>query len=195
MECISQTSTKLHAGFNRGVPRGLMQHSCSIHTFERFTDTVFTVTADTLQPKFVLHRGETKNATATGFTKNQGDVGDFFIEDLFESDRYLFFKIRSVKENSEGEIYYGFFDKADGSTKISKNGAGINNDVDNFLPFRFQSANQNNEIIGSRDAYEVKLWFGKNSEKAAKLPVSLQKLKDLEEADNPVVMIAKLKRQ
>jgi len=25
MECISQTSTILHAGFNRGVPRELMQ--------------------------------------------------------------------------------------------------------------------------------------------------------------------------
>ncbi len=165
-----------------------------LHFFERFTDTVFTVSIDTLQPKFVLHRGGTKNATATDFTKNKGNVGYFLIENIFESDRYLFFKIRSAKENFGGEFYYGFFDKANGRTEVSKNVAGINNDVDNFLPFRVQSANQYNEIIGSRDAYEVKLWFEENPEKATKLPPDLQKLKVLEETDNPVVMIAKLKR-
>ncbi|MFV0265546.1 MAG: hypothetical protein ACK5HT_00260, partial [Draconibacterium sp.] len=92
-----------------------------------------------------------------------------------------------------GDFYYGFYDKANQSTRISQNMAGIDNDVDAFLPFMFQSANQQNELVGLCEAYEVKSWFGENPGKAADLPAHLQKLKNLEENDNPVVMIVKLK--
>ncbi len=165
-----------------------------LHFFERFTDTVFTVSLDTLQPKFVLHKGETENATATDFTKNKGDVSYFLIENIFESNRYLFFKTRSAAKDFEGKFYYGFFDKTKGNTSISKNEAGLTNDVTGFLPFTFQWVTQQNELVGMSEAYEVKLWFDENPEKAAKLPANLQKLKDINETDNPVVMIAKLKK-
>ncbi len=164
-----------------------------LHFFERFTDTIFTVSVDTLQAKYVLHKGKTENANATNFTNEKGEVAYLLVENIFESNRFLFFKIRKPLENFESEDYYGIFDKTNQSTRVSKNMEGIENDVDNFIPFKFISANQNNEIIGYRDAYEVKLWFDENPEKAAKLPPNLQKLKVINETDNPVVMIAKLK--
>jgi hypothetical protein len=161
--------------------------------FERFTDTIFTASVDTLQPKFVLHSGTTENANATEYTKNKGDVEYLPVENVFESNRFLFFKVRKQLDNFESEDYYGFFDKTNQSTRVSKNTEGIENDLDNFIPFKFISANQNNEIVSFLEAYEVKLWFEQNPGKAADLSPNLQKLKNIKENDNPVVMIAKLK--
>jgi hypothetical protein len=146
-----------------------------------------------LQPKFVLHSGTTENANATEYTKNKGDVEYLPVENVFESNRFLFFKVRKQLDNFESEDYYGFFDKTNQSTRVSKNTEGIENDLDNFIPFKFISANQNNEIVSFLEAYEVKLWFEQNPGKAADLSPNLQKLKNIKENDNPVVMIAKLK--
>ncbi len=164
-----------------------------LHFFERFTDTVFSVSMDTLQPKFVLHRGGNENISATDLPSNQGEVPYFLIENIFESSRFLFFKVKKWSKDFSGDFYYGFYDKATQSTRISQNMAGIDNDVDAFLPFMFQSVNQQNELVGLCEAYEVKLWFDGNPVKAGKLPAHLQKLKNLEENDNPVVMIVRLK--
>jgi len=43
-------------------------------------------------------------------------------------------------------------------------------------------------------ALEVKRWFDKNPEKASRLPEHLQAFRDLQEDDNPVVIVAKLKK-
>lgn len=164
-----------------------------LHFFERFTDTVYTVSMDTLQPEYILHRGETENASGTNLTSNKGDVPYLLVEDLFGAERFLFFKIRKPNKESTDDSYYGLFDKASQSTRLTKDNKGIENDVDNFLPFPFKSVNQNNEVAGLLEAFEVKLWFDENPEKASKLSPDLRKLKDIDENDNPIVMIAKLK--
>ncbi|MCG6189349.1 DUF4934 domain-containing protein [Maribellus maritimus] len=164
-----------------------------LHFYERFTDTVYTVSMDTLLPKFVLNSGETSTTNATDYTKSKGEVPFLPIENVFESNRYLFFKIRKPKENFESEYYYGYFDKKSQITKVSNSIGGFENDINNFIPFRFVSSNQNDEIIGFNEAYEVKLWFDENPEKRALLSPELQKLKTIKETDNPVVMIVKLK--
>lgn len=164
-----------------------------LHFFERFTDTLFTVSIDSLRPKFVFHKGETENASATDYTEKDGGVPYLLIENVFESDRFLFFKVRKPEKDHNSAFYYGFFDKADRSIKISKNTQGFENDTDNFLPFTFISANRSNDLIGYLDAYEVKFWFDENPGKASKLPPHLQKLRNIKETDNPIIMIAKLK--
>lgn len=164
-----------------------------LHFFERFTDTVFTVSANALEPELILHRGETEEANGTNLTNKKGEVPYLLIEDLFGANRFLFFKIKQPREKFEGDFYYGFYDKATNTTALSENDKGLKNDINGFLPFPFKSVNQNNEVAGLLEAFEVKLWFDENPEAAAKLPDNLKALSALEETDNPVVMIAKLK--
>lgn len=64
-----------------------------LHFFERFTDTVYTVSMNNLEPKLILHRGETEEANVTNLTRQKGEVPYFYIEDLFGAERFLFFKI------------------------------------------------------------------------------------------------------
>lgn len=164
-----------------------------LHFFERFTDTLFMVSVDTLQAKFILNRGITENTTASDFSSDKGIIPYSLIENIFESERFLFFKIRVAKETKNSTYYYGYYDKKEETTRISTDESGIINDIDNFIPLKFHSANSKDEIIGSLDAYEVKMWFDGSKEKAAKLPPHLQKLKNIKDTDNPIVVIAKLK--
>ena len=165
-----------------------------LHFYEHHTDTIFTVSLDTLQAKYILRQGKPEDANLTDFGANKGVVPYPVLENLFESERFLFLNTRVIKAPGESEYYYGFYDKKGNTTKISIKVAGIKNDIDNFIPFKFHSSNNTGEIIGSLDAYEVKLWFEENREKAAQLPTHLQKLKGIKETDNPVVIIAKLKQ-
>lgn len=159
-----------------------------LHFFERFSDTIYTVSTTALSPKFVLKQLDSETPYTKRYLPDYDANKYFFIENVFESDKYLFFQIKYQKE-----ILYGFYNKKNGSTKVSVDVEGITNDINNFIPYKFYSSNNKGELTGSIDAYEVKLWFDKNREKAAKLPPKLQKLKNINENDNPVVMIAKLK--
>lgn len=144
-------------------------HNNQLNYFERNTDTLYSVSLENLKPRYVLE-------------------GSTFIRDLSESVRFLLFNLR----NEEG-IYCGIFDKENRETKIAQTANGIENDVDNFLPFSFYSVNLNDELVGCQEAYTVKAWFNDNPAKAAQLPPKYQNLRNMKETDNPVVMIAKLK--
>lgn len=164
-----------------------------LHFYERNTDTLLTATIDTLHPKFILRRGEAENVTATNLHRQNGKIPYAMIDNIFESERYLFFKAIVVQKSDKPKYFYGFYDKKERTTSVSPDEVGIENDIDKFIPMKFYSVNNNNDIIGALDAYEVRLWFDENPEKAAQLPPELQKLKNIKETDNPLVMIAKLK--
>jgi hypothetical protein len=159
-----------------------------LHFFERFTDTIYTVTTTELEPKFVLKNLEAGAPYTKRYLPNYDYNNYYFIENLFETNKFLFFKLLYQKEDG-----YGYYDKENDRTKVSLNTEGIANNTDDFIPFKFYSANGKDEIIGSREAYEIRLWFDENPEKVINLTPRLQKLKNIKETDNPVVMIAKLK--
>lgn len=160
-----------------------------LNFFERFSDTVYTVTAAELKPKFVLNQAKDLEAPYTNRYLPEYDASQYFmVDNIFESANFLFFKTRY-----NDEANYGFFKKNEKTTRVSIASTGICNDTDNFIPFKFYSANNKNEIIGCQEAYEVNLWFNTNKEKIGTLTPKLQKLKSIQENDNPLVMIAKLK--
>ena len=158
--------------------------------FELFTDTIFQITEKELLPKYQLKLGEYappyEMQGSREFIENRGDY--FFTRDIFESQRYLFF---SIEYNDNR--YCGIYDKKTEETKITSSPDGFENDIDNFIPFQYYSVNNNGELVGFKEAYEIVEWFNNNPSETENLPPSLQKLKNITENDNPIVMIAKLK--
>ena len=59
--------------------------------------------------------------------------------------------------------------------------------------FRPQTLNENNELVGYVYPYQIKKWFDENPDKAAKLSPELKKLRTINDNDNPVLMLVKLK--
>ncbi len=145
------------------------EHNKVLNYFERSTDTLFSVSMEELKPRYVFSEQTP-------------------VEEIAESDRFLLLQL-----NHEDGKAYAVFDKRENNTKVETELNGIENDVDNFIPFLFYSVNLEDELVGFQEAYLVNAWFNDNPEKAALLAPELQDLKNIQETDNPVVMIAKLK--
>ncbi len=159
--------------------------------FELFNDTIFQVFEDKLIPKYCFKMGKysppyEKQASAKFMREEANNF--FLVRNIFESSNNIFFSI-----DYQHDQYAGFYNKNNNKVSISTN-RGFFNDLDNFIPFSPKSIYNNDYLIGFTEANEILEWFLKNPELAAKLPANLQKFKNLKETDNPIVMIAKIKK-
>lgn len=157
---------------------------------EYFNDTVFQVTKNMLSPAFKFDSGE---YSPPFFEKHRFDFVQYHnIGSILEANEKIFFQLVF-----KAEYYYCYFDKLTNQLFISKYNTskikGFENDIDGFMPFQPTSVSSKNELVGFLEAYQIKKWFKENPEQAAKLPSHLQKFKDIDENDNPVLMLVKLK--
>jgi len=157
---------------------------------EFFNDTVFQVTTNKLIPTIEFKSGK---YSAPFFEKHKFDFTQYHnIQTILETEHLIFFELYFKKRG-----YYCYFDKRTNQVKIPnyKNLQinGFENDIDGFMPFFPTSISNRNELIGFLEPYKIKKWFDENPDKAVKLPPHLQKLRNIKESDNPVVMIVKLK--
>ncbi len=119
------------------------EYKNELNYFERFTDTVYSVSLENLKPRYILE-------------------GSNFIESIYETERFLLFNLRR-----EGGLINGIFDKKSNETKIARKPEGLENDVDNFVPFFLSSANNEGKVVGFQQSYIIEAWFKENPEKAA----------------------------
>jgi len=175
------------------IERQLLYKSC-------FNDTIFEVKNNSLRPKYIFSLGKFKLDYSKRELIDWKEFKDYFlIENVFESADYLFFTL-----NYNNQMRQGIYIKKKNTTIVADSENvetfyfnigkyGFINDIDNFIQFYPQNLNQHNELIGLVQAYELKNWFSENPKKVASLPPCLQKIQNINENDNPVVMIAKLK--
>jgi hypothetical protein len=163
-----------------------------LNFFEKFNDTLFALTSNSLIPRFVF-----KKEVYSFPYELRGDIVNmeekyFLTENILESSKYLFY-IFSFKKM----IYTALYDKQLKSSivndYIGEWGNGYINNINDFVPLEISSINDKGELTCTIDAYKIKLWFETNSEKSEQLPEYLQNLKNINETENPVVMIARLK--
>lgn len=157
---------------------------------EYFNDTVFRVTTNKLLPAFVFKSGK---YSPPFFEKHKFDYTQFHnIRYILETEHLIFFQLYFKKRG-----YFCYYDKRTNEVAIPNNKnfqiCGFENDIDGFMQFRPTSLSNRNELIGFLEPYKILQWFNENPDKAAKLPPHVQKLKNIKETDNPVVMIVKLK--
>ncbi|MFZ2338655.1 MAG: 6-bladed beta-propeller [Bacteroidales bacterium] len=158
---------------------------------ERFSDTLFAVTQDSLIPRFVFDKG-----VHTFPYELRADVVDqkneyFFTENILESSRYLFYTFRFKQE-----VYTAVHDKKQKSTLVNdyvgESGKGFINNINDFAALELSSINGKGELTCTIDAFKIKLWFEKNPEKSDELPECLQKLRNITDTENPIVVITRL---
>lgn len=158
---------------------------------EKFSDTLFAVTQDSLIPRFVFDKG-----VHTFPYELRADVVDpkneyFFTENILESSRYLFYTFRFKQE-----VYTAVHDKKQKSTLVNdyvgESGKGFINNINDFAALELSSINGKGELTCTIDAFKIKLWFEKNPEKSDELPECLQKLRNITDTENPIVVITRL---
>jgi hypothetical protein len=157
---------------------------------EIYNDTVYRVTNNQLFPHKVLHTGKFLLPYESKWAGIRSDLSEYIsLYNLFETTSHLFFRF-SYNNNS----FLGCFDKTTEKLSISDWDSGIMDDIQNFLPFIPLKAVNDDEVMGYTDAWKVEQWFKDNPEKAAQLPPNIKKLGKLTESDNPIVMIARMKK-
>ena len=162
----------------------------ALYIKEYFNDTVFQVTKNHLFPYAAFKSG--KNSPPF-YEKDTFDFVEYHnIQNILETDNFIFFQLYFRKRG-----YFCYFDKRTNQVMISnyKNLQinGFENDIDGFMPFHPVSLSNRNELIGFLEPYQIKIWFKENPDKARKLPQHIQRLNNIDEMGNPVVMIVKLK--
>jgi hypothetical protein len=181
--------------------------------YENCVDTLYQVTKDEIYPYFHFHLGKYNPPYSEKSNLPWGDPdtwGENRMRDIFfefqtinESERFLFFSFDFGKMKpiaNTRPLYFGYYDKELDITKISKVDkieiSPVINDLDEFAPLYQDrwSINNSGEMVAYMEAGDIKEWFDENPEKAKKLPEHLKKFSKLTSDDNPVVVIAKLKK-
>jgi hypothetical protein len=164
-----------------------------LYFYQLFNDTVFHVKSNYITPRFVFNMGQYSPPYEMKTSPEFEPDKYFVMQTIQESSKYLFCSYNFTKKN-----YTAIFDKNIRTTVVNdyspESGRGFINNINDFVPLEFSSINEKDEMICTIDAYKIKQWFAENIDKMEQLPGNVKSLKDIQETNNPVVLIAKLKK-
>lgn len=155
-----------------------------------YNDTVFQVAVDRITPYFVLNRGKHSPPFESKWWTFEKKLKSNFISQptYLENKRFISFNFYLGRDK-----YFALYDKSKKVLKVVDNKSGIKNDIDGFIDLSFDYLNSEGELIGLIQANDLVNWIEKNPEKFKVLNPDLQKLRDINMTDNPVIVIAKFK--
>ncbi len=178
-----------------------------IRYYRGLSDTIYAYNAkkQTFLPAFCVNYGKHRASRKTH--PNERNKDKIEIRQLCENKRYLFFDFETIKaspEPFEDEIYrggqylkftnnsiLGVFDKRTKSFDFLLQPIpaikGLQNDIDNGIPFNVKNVSSKGELITYYQSYK----FLEYAEKLKNPKDSFKKiLKQIKEDDNPIVVIA-----
>ncbi len=163
---------------------------------EYYNDTVFTVTPERLEPRYILDLGKYKIPKERRFEVLEGNwqaysepAQAYLRPDFHETSQWVFLPYTSWDVTNKDELpRLAMYDKKKGACYKVKNNRIIN-DMQGSLPFYPETRISDDVLLYYLEAPEV-------MELAEDNPSILEyeQLKNLKEDDNPVLMIVYLKR-
>jgi hypothetical protein len=155
-----------------------------------YNDTVFQISVNDLGPYFILDRGKYRPPfEAKWWTYDKWLQFQFIFQPVyFENERIISFNFYSNRNR-----YFAVYNKVSKSIKVSGNNLGIRNDIDGLINITFESMNLEGELIGIIQAKELVNWKEKNPGKFNLMDSRFQRLNQIEEEDNPIIVIATYK--
>jgi len=177
--------------------------NCTLHIKEMYSDTIFSFNDKGIHtPKYILELGNLnipQDIRNWDFERFRNSIGRdfFFVNEIYETDKYLVFKYNHDNKRNNLMIFNKQTGEIDNFPENERSG-GINNDVDggpNFIP----EHNDNNIFLQKINAFELKTHVESEAFKNStpKYPEKKKELEELaatlDENDNPVLMLVKLK--
>jgi len=168
--------------------------------FENCLDTIYEISTHELSPRMYFNMGKfsppyEKKGEFFDPPQNPPILDYFTINRIQESDKYILFNF-----NYQRNFYFGYYDKISNETQIGKHensqDSRLFNDIDNFISIGTKglTVNNNDELVLYIDAWEITEWFDTYPENKENLSKDIQRFSKLNSDDNPVVVIAKLKK-
>lgn len=160
--------------------------------YNMYNDTVFQLDRTRFIPSFIVNRGKYCPPFESRWWPSEKRNKANFISLLpvyFENKKFISFTVYQNKVS-----YFALYDKLSKSLKVIELTQELKNNLDGFRDLKFQSINDAGELICIIQPVDLLKWIKENPDKFRKLKPELQKLKEVKLEDNPIVVIAKLKR-
>ena len=159
---------------------------------EPFNDTIFVIRQNTLIPRLVLELGN-YHWDAADRMRPDMDKGLFFTQ-FFENNDILFFRfLTRVYDDNEFKnlkSYNAMYHKSTGNIKIAPFNEGVMDDLTHFLPLQPCAVSSSGVYAGLLNPVDILEWLEKQGDRAT-IPAEIQRLKQLNEEDNPVLVLMK----
>ncbi|MFO7851736.1 MAG: 6-bladed beta-propeller [Bacteroidota bacterium] len=181
----------------------------TVRFYEEHTDTIFDVNYKQIKPRHRINMGELLFPYHMRISADTSEYPKYFqVNTMHESSAFLIFTV-----SIDNFFNLAYYDKVKKETKVCNMPSdpdfyrqtrfsrarctGFVNDLDDFVPIGTDKnfyINRNDEFVTLIPALEVRRWFDSNPEKASMLPQHLRAFGDIREDDNPVVVVATLKK-
>jgi hypothetical protein len=154
---------------------------------ERSDDTVFKVTEKSLTPHLIFEMGKFTVPYEYKWwpPEERKKVNFILVNNIFENSTWV--HILAEKESIE---FFGMYNKITRQLNVSKNGDGIPNDIDNFIPFNPKYMDEEGNLVQFINATKISNWFKENN---SKISERINVLRNVDISQNPIVVIGKTK--
>lgn len=153
---------------------------------ESFNDTIFRSEGTALIPHLWFDCADLKWDYKDRFSINKSR--GLFISQVLDSKHALFaLAITGLYDKDKRKTYSVAFDKQKGETKASLFEKGIKDDITGFLPIQLMTVSISGEYGGILPMEDIAKWADKHADQ--ELPKELAALEDLDEEQNPVVVL------
>ena len=161
------------------IPDGLFyRYQNKLYFKEEYIDTVYQVSGQQLQPKYVLNFAPYTIPYEKRYDYDDREV--VTARSIYENDFYLMFYYYRYKVK-----YLGVYNKTTGKSTFYLYDKGIKDDLNNFMPISIYTANDDGSFIGYLYAPDVYKYVEKNK---ANMTGNLKSLKSISPDDNPVIV-------
>lgn len=151
-----------------------------------YNDTIYQVKQQELIPVKVLDLGEYHWPFTERFNKKHDH--SFYITNILESDNLMLLRfVRYLLNGEKRAAYNAVIKKKTGEVKISPIEKGFENDLIPFMPLHPYTVSTKGEYGGMIQAFDIVEWFEENAN--GNIPSEIRHLKDVEEEDNPVIVL------
>ena len=155
---------------------------------EPFNDTIYVIQQNTKIPRLILELGEYRWEAAERMKKDKNK--GFYSTQFFENQQILFFRFLTGLFADNVMSYNAVYNKVTGNINIAPFKEGIIDDLTHFLPLQPRAVSSSGVYAGMLDPADILEWFEKQDNNANTHP-EVQKLRQLDEEDNPVVVLMK----
>ena len=156
---------------------------------EPFNDTIYVIQQNAKIPCLILELRE-YHWDAVDRMRMDKNKGIYFTQ-FFENKNILFFRFLTDVFNFQNmKSYNAIYNKSSGNIKIAPFDEGIIDDLIHFLPLQPRAVSSSGIYAGLLNPVDILEWFEKQGNNVT-IPDEIQKLKQLDEEDNPVVVLMK----
>lgn len=183
-EVDEQAGEKRHDYSLDRVCNTLAKTDGRLHFYMPLTDTVYTVTENSIEPLYVMDCG--KDALKPSHFNHQEFPADVvFVTEICETPSQLIFGAsRGWLGLEDHQPYVGYYDKTTGNTYATQAKKGFVDDLTGFMPFYPVLSNNRGDLFGIITMEELAAWREEHPD--AELPEALQ---SLDEDSNPICVI------